>query len=272
MRGIIKTCARALIPSRLRYRLKLGCKQVYFVGFRYKCPLCNSHLRTFLPFGYNFAVLRDLKVVGGGHRSNTLCPLCKSTDRERLLYLYLSQKTDIFKGPKKVLHIAPEAQVSQILRCAINTNYVTADLCAEDVMLKVDLTTIPFVEEYFDIIICNHVLEHIHDDRMAMAELFRILKPGGWAIVQVPISLTLDKAYEDFSIITPKGREEAFGQNDHVRIYAKDYKRRLAQAGFDVNVFKWTSEAHNFGGSQNLFGLNEDEEVYCARKPEHPSV
>ena len=124
---------------------------------------------------------------------------------------------------------------------------------------QMDLAHIPFPDGTFDAIICNHVLEHIVDDLKAMAELHRVLKPGGWSILQVPISLSLRTTYEDFSIATPKEREEAFGQNDHVRIYGQDYVSRLERAGFKVNVFDWWTEAAGFGGPSNLYGLNQRE-------------
>ncbi len=133
-------------------------------------------------------------------------------------------------------------------------------------MVRMDITDIQFPENSFDAIICNHVLEHVIDDYKAMTELHRVLKPGGWAILQVPISLSLDKTYEDFSITTARGREEAFGQDDHVRIYAKDYASRLEQAGFKVNVFNWDAVAGSFGGSSNKYGLNEDEQIYSVVK------
>jgi predicted SAM-dependent methyltransferase len=164
------------------------------------------------------------------------------------------------------LHIAPEQRVKTILSQKINLDYLTADLLESDVMIKMDVANIQFRDGSFDTIICNHVLEHIMDDRRAMAELYRVLKPSGWAILQVPISLSLQATYEDPSITTEKGRQEAFGQSDHVRIYAKDYKARLTQTGFKVDTFDWTAERANFGGPGNLFGLDERERVYIARK------
>ena len=206
------------------------------------------------------------KIVGGGYRANALCPVCGSFDRERLVYLYLLNKTDIFEKPKKLLHVAPEVRLADILRSKVNIDYLTADISSKNVMVEMDITDIRFPNNSFDAIICNHVLEHIIDDGKAMSELYRTLKPGGWAILQVPLSLTLKNTYEDFSITTITGREEAFGQGDHVRIYAEDYQGRLAQAGFKVNVFKWATEAENFGGRRNVFGLNQEECVYFSIK------
>jgi SAM-dependent methyltransferase len=266
MKEVIKTFSKILIPAKLQPGLEAIYLRMFYFGFRYQCPICNSRLRTFLPFGFNFPVLEEKKVVAGGYRQNALCPVCGSLDRWRLLYLYLLRKTDIFEKPKKLLHVAPEGKVADILRAKGNIDYLTADISSKDVMVEMDITDIRFPNDSFDAIICNHVLEHVVDDDKAMSELYRTLKPGGWAILQVPISLTLKNTYEDFSITTVTAREEAFGQGDHVRIYAEDYQDRLAQAGFQVNVFKWINEAEDFGGRGNVFGLNEEERVYFVRK------
>ena len=114
-----------------------------------------------------------------------------------------------------------------------------------------------------DAIICNHVLEHIPDDRKAMKELRRVLKPGGWGILQVPISYVLAATHEDPSIVTTEAREQAFGQYDHVRIYAKDYVDRLVGAGFKVEQFDWTKQGDAFGGSSNRFALIPEERVFA---------
>jgi SAM-dependent methyltransferase len=212
-------------------------------------------------------VIKNNEIVGSGYRENARCPICGSFDRERLIYLYLLNKTDIFKKPNRLLHIAPENKLKERLQSEVNIDYFTSDISKKDVMVQMDLMNIPFSDKYFDGIICNHVLEHIDDDKKSMSELFRILKPGGWAILQVPISLKLKKTYEDASITTNRAREEAFGQEDHVRIYAEDYQDRLTQAGFKVNVFKWVSEIENFGGKQNIFGLTEEENIYFATTP-----
>lgn len=262
---------KSMIPLKLRKTLIKFRKILNYItcfGFRYECPICKSKLRRFLPVGFKYAVLNELKVVGGGYR-NTACPVCSSTDRDRLLYLYLLQKTNIFKQPTKLLHVAPEKCLGDVLRDQANIDYLTADLYKKNVMVKMDLTNIQFSDNTFDAIICNHVLEHIVDDRRAMSELYRTLKPGGWAILQVPISLSLEKTYEDWSVKTASDREQAFGQDDHVRIYAKDYKDRLEQVGFKVEVFEWFSkETEDFGGQKNRFGLNRDESVYVAIKPQ----
>ena len=265
-RNVVKALLKAMVPARLRPSFEKAFRKAYWWGLRYTCPFCHSHLRTLLPFGLKFPVLDELQVVGGGYRLNARCPLCGSFDRERLLYLFLLHRTDIFEKHMKVLHVAPEAALSKILRSQRDLDYVTADLYSQDVMFKMDITQIQFPDNSFDVIICNHVLEHIRDDRAAIAELYRTLMSGGWAILQVPISLRLDRTYEDPFITTSEGRGDAFGQADHVRIYAEDYQHRLEQAGFKVAVFKWTNQADNFGGRANRFALNEQETIYFATK------
>ena len=267
IKKILKAYLKIIIPAKFRSRLRTRYKWVFYFGFRYKCPICNSHLKIFLPDGVRSPVLKEKRVVGGGYRQNALCPICGSLDRDRLLYLYLKRKTNIFDKPQKLLHIAPEARVAAILGAKVSVDYLTADLYSKNVMVTMDITDIQFPADSFDAIICNHVLEHIIDDHKAISEIYRTLKPGGWAILQAPISISLNNTYEDFSITTNTGREEAFGQEDHVRIYAMDYKDRLAQAGFKVNVFKWVTDHNNFGGHKNIFGLNEEECVFFVNKP-----
>lgn len=241
-------------------------RRVEHFGLRYKCPLCRSRLSAFLPHGIDAPILNEKRVVGGGYRDGALCPVCNAIDRERLLYLYLARRTDTFVRPQKILHVAPERTVVPKLRANKALDYLTADIASPHVMARMDITDIQFPDNTFDAIICNHVLEHIVDDGKAMSELYRTLKPGGWAILQVPISLTLKETFEDSSITTMAGRLEVFGQNDHVRIYGADYVNRLARVGFEVEVFNWLADWANFGGKRNLFGLNEEEKIYIGHK------
>jgi SAM-dependent methyltransferase len=238
----------------------------YYPGHRYVCPLCQARIRKLLYYGYDFPVLVEKQVVGGMPNFG-MCPVCGCLERTRLLYLYLLHQTDFFRRPQKVLHFAPEPMIERLARKALGSNYLTADLVPSRLMIKVDITEIPFPEDAFDSIICCHVLEHVPDDGKAMRELYRVLKPGGWAVVQVPISAVLQKTYEDFSIASEAGRELAFGQFDHVRIYAADYRERLERVGFQVTIFHWPVEPAKFGGRENLFGLNEREAVYRVNKP-----
>jgi SAM-dependent methyltransferase len=238
-------------------------------GVQYQCPMCRARLKAFVPGGEDHAVLTEKSIVGGGWRSNAVCPICGSWDRERLLYLYLKNRPQLFSRGTKLLHVAPEYKLSFWLRSKIGLDYVTADLTRDDVDLNIDLTNIPFPDSTFNAIICSHVLEHIPNARTAMAELFRVLKPDGWAILQVPISLCLAATYEDFSITDPMDRERAFGQNDHVRIYAMDYVDRLKQAGFAVELFHWRRNNRDHGGENNKFGLIDREIVFFVSRPDH---
>jgi len=257
---------KQLIPANVRSALKKTSLRIAHSGTEHKCSLCDSGIKSFLPFGFSFPVLTEKQVVGGGYRQDVLCPVCGSLDRERLLHLYLLHKTDLFDRPYRLLHIAPEPRLTEILKSKPNLDYLTADFYVDTVMVKMDITDIQYPDNSFDAIICNHVLEHIIDDGKAMSELYRTLKPEGWAILQVPISHILESTYEDSSIVTEQEREIAFGQDDHVRIYADDYVDRLRQVGFKVNVFKWVDEPEVFGGENNLFGLNKEEAIYFVSK------
>jgi ubiquinone/menaquinone biosynthesis C-methylase UbiE len=143
-------------------------------------------------------------------------------------------------------------------------DYRSADISSPLAMDKVDIAKFKYEDNSFDVIICCHVLEHVPDDRKAMSELYRVLKPGGWAILQVPISLSLEKTYEDPTVATPKERERAFGQCDHFRIYGRDYIDRLESAGFSVDVYNITKE---FGESfVNKHSLIKNEDIYICSK------
>ena len=162
--------------------------------------------------------------------------------------------------------MAPEPALEIWLRSRKAVRYLSADLYMHRVMQKIDLRKTDFPDNYFDGIVCNHVLEHIDDDRLAMAELRRILKPVGWAILQVPISYLLGKTIEDPGVKTADEREKRFGQHDHVRIYGPDYVARLEGVGFAVEQFRWWEADTGFGGRDNKFGLLPEEVLFVARK------
>jgi SAM-dependent methyltransferase len=253
--------------KKLLRRLAREFFRIYYYGHSYQCPLCHSHLRMFLPYGDDHPLLKKMKVLSAGRRPNALCPVCGSLDRDRLLYLYLLHKTSAFHKTMKLLHVAPERALQRILSRQGGLDYVTADLSRDDVMVKADLNNLPFPGDSFDAVICNHVFEYIPDDRRAMAEIHRVLKPGGWAILLEQIALSLETTLEDPLILTRSERYAAYGEPDHVRLYGKDYHRRIEQVGFLVEVFKWSTEDGSFGGPGNTFGLLEGESVYVAFKP-----
>ncbi len=238
-----------------------------YSGSEFECPFCGGHFRRLLPCGLKVPVLEEKRVVGAGYNPNCMCPRCHSIDRYRHVYLYLRNKTNLFdKKNLKVLHVAPEIQLNRVLRSCPNIDYVTADLKSPFVMVKMDVTNIENKDNWFDVIVCNHVLEHIPDDHKAMSELYRVLKPGGWAILQVPVSLSLDRTLEDSTAVTPEEREKIFGQEDHVRIYARDYKDRLETVGFRVKVDKF--EEKDSVSDIRKYALPRDENVYVCFKPE----
>ena len=137
--------------------------------------------------------------------------------------------------PKKILHVAPELCFMHMLENKYRENYITADVSNPRAKVKMDITDIDYNDESFDVIYCSHVLEHIQNDRKAMRELHRVLKPNGWAVLNVPI--TAEKTFEDPSVVDPEERLKKFGQKDHVRRYGPDYIDRLLEAGFEVEAY-----------------------------------
>lgn len=199
-------------------------------GNKYTDPIDGKSFKKFLPYGY------------GIQRQNVLSPSTLSLERHRLIWLYLKNETDFFTAKKKVLHMAPEQCFLDIFKNLKNLNYTTADLYSPIVDVKADILNLPFKDNSFDIVFCNHVLEHIEDDAKAIKELHRVLRPGGMGIFQVPQDLSLEKTYEDFNITSKEERRKHFGQYDHVRVYGKDYFDRLRKVGFKVNEVNYSKQ------------------------------
>ena len=206
----------------------------------FTCPFCGHSSHYLWQLGHNDKVLTDNKVAGGGKRY-AKCMSCGSTDRDRLVYLYLRGHTDIFKKKDaRVLHIAPERCLRKVLKKQFESTYTAADKFTKGYWyardtVKMDITAISYPAATFDLIVCNHVLEHIEDDQKAISELARVLMPGGIAILQVPISLTNAETIENKAAISAEERKKAYGQFDHVRLYGQDYSARLALGGFTVS-------------------------------------
>lgn len=220
------------IPRPLLIRFSYWIKPVLATvlrGSEVTDPIDGRSFSRFLPYGY------------GKQRENVLSPSTLSLERHRLLWLYLKQETDFFESPLKVLHFAPEQAFYKRFRKQKNLDYTTTDLNSPLADVKADICALPFSEESYDFILCNHVLEHIPDDTKAMHELFRILKPGGTAILQIPQDLSREKTFEDDSITDPSERAKIFGQYDHVRVYGRDYFDKLRSVGFAVEEVDYTT-------------------------------
>ncbi len=192
------------------------------------CDVCGRSSRAFLTWG------DPARGKGVAPRPNAKCPHCGSLERHRMAWRHLATHSDLFSGTLDyVLHVAPERCLQPRLEQRLGDAYWSADLMRPNARLKMDLTDIPLADDSVDAVLCSHVLEHIPDDAAAMSELARVLKPGRWAMIAVPMR-DADETYEDPSITTPEGRREAFGQADHVRWYGRDLADRLDAAGFDV--------------------------------------
>ncbi|RUT77801.1 class I SAM-dependent methyltransferase [Ancylomarina longa] len=205
---------------------------IFLIGNKVECPVCGGHFRKFLPYGYT-------KQTG---RENALCPKCLSLERHRLMWLFLKAKTDFFNQKLKVLHIAPEQCFYKRFRKLPNLDYTTADLESPIADVHFDVQEIPFEKESYDVVICNHVLEHVADDKKAMSEIYRVLKPSGFAILQVPMDTDNPNTMEDPSVTDPKERERLYRQKDHVRLYGLDYADKLKAVGFTVNASAYAEE------------------------------
>jgi len=204
---------------------RVGGAGLKFMGLFYRgntvvCPICSTGFRKFLPYGRI------------NPRPNALCPNCLSLERHRLIWLYLQDRSSFFTSKLDILHIAPEACYIPRFEKLHGDRYITADIESPLAKVKMDIHDIPFEENRFDVVLCNHVLEHVRDDIQAMHEIGRVLKPGGFAILQVPFFNPIPEVtFEDNSITDPRQREKLFGQDDHVRKYGKDYTARIARAG-----------------------------------------
>ena len=204
----------------------------YLRGDKFTDPIDGRSFRKFLPYGY-------VK-----QRENALSPSTLSLERHRLMWLFLKDNTTFFTATKKlkVLHIAPEQCFLDIFRKQQNLNYITSDLESPIADVKADICDLPFKENEFDVVFCNHVLEHISNDTKAMQELYRVLKPGGFGIFQIPQDLSKAITFEDNTITDRKERAKLFGQYDHVRVYGRDYFDKLRSIGFKVDEVDYTKK------------------------------
>jgi SAM-dependent methyltransferase len=199
-------------------------------GNKFTDPIDGKSFKTFLPYGY------------GKQRPNVLSPSTLSLERHRLLWLYLKNETNFFSENLKALHFAPEQCFLKRFRKLKNLDYTTTDLLSPIADVKADICDLPFEDNSYDVMLCNHVLEHIPDDTKAMQELYRVMKPGGYGIFQIPQDLNRKSTFEDNSITDKAERAKLFGQYDHVRVYGHDYFDKLRSIGFKVEEVDYTTQ------------------------------
>lgn len=241
--------ARALTPGRAVEALRRRYEMAAYRGSAVTCPVC----------GHSFSRLRD-----DWNRPNALCWRCGSHERHRALWLHLERHPELLGGASSLLHFAPEWCLEQRLRQVPDMRYVTADLDPGKGELQLDITRLELADASFDAIICSHVLEHVEDDAAAISELHRVIAPGGWAIVMVPLDLGRSETYEDPMVRTPDDREREFWQHDHVRLYAPDIAERLRVPGFKVARER---VAVALGPEQAArYRLLDSDEVFVCRK------
>jgi len=222
-------------------------------GTAVQCPVCSGSFRKFLPYGRINA------------RPNALCPNCQSLERHRLIWLYLKGATDFFKKSQDVLHIAPEACFMKPFELTHGDKYITADIESPLAKVKMDIHAIPFKAGTFDVVLCNHVLEHVRDDIAAISEISRVLRPGGLAILQVPFFKPVpDVTFEDNAVTDKRQRERLFGQDDHVRKYGLDYPDRIRRGGLEPLEIHFVDELP--AETRERFGLVKGEVLYGGRK------
>lgn len=251
MKKLISIVIRYVPRKYLQLFSGVGLKMlgIFYAGNKVECPICGGHYRSFLPYGRI------------NPRPNALCPSCLSLERHRLIWLYLKEKTNFFSQKLNVLHLAPEPCFVKRFEKIHGDTYITGDIESPLAKVKMDIHRIPFEENNFDVVLCNHVLEHVQDDIKAMREIRRVLKPGGWAILQVPFfSPVPDHTFEDNSVTDPREREKIFGQDDHVWKFGKDYPQRIERSGLKAIL-------DDFAKSQpDKYGLQKGEILYRAEK------
>ena len=239
----ITILAKKIIPFKVRiFVRKANWRLKYFFltfGKRYKnsvfCPIANKEFKTFIKSGNDY-----------------ITPSNGAKSRQRTVWLYLTKELNILTEPLKILHIAPELSYFEILKKQKNIEYFAGDKMVagysnQKGVDNVDLTGLNYENDFFDVIICNHVLEHIPDDKKAISEMFRALKKGGKAVVTVPMDENLEKTNENPNITSPADRKKHFGQWDHLRMYSTDIKQRFENEGFNTELIKY---ADNFSANE----------------------
>ena len=249
----IPEAVNVALPDTAKYRIRpvqSAVSSVVHRGTQVECPVCGGSFRRFLRFK---------------GRKGAQCPRCRTMERHRLLTLFLKRETDLFDGqPKRLLHVAPEWYMQKHLKKIPGVQYVSGDLLSPHAMIALDVTDLPFRDGWFDVVMCSHVLEHVDDSDLAMRELFRVLRPGGWGILDAPVDWDREDTYEDWSVTDPADRERVFGQRDHVRLFGRTYPQLLDRAGFDVHLDEYALQP----GERERYGLRTDmDHIWMCRKP-----
>lgn len=230
----------------------LSLRGLILAGRRVECPCCGGRFRHF--------------VMGGGSfrsREDGYCPRCNSKGRHRRVWRYLEENAGLLEAPSRLLHVSPRYCLGRNLSKTAGIDYVGIDLVAAPfVTVLADLTDLPFGDCSFDAVICVHVLEHVEEDRLALSNIYRVLRPGGWLLINVPLREG-QPTFEDPTIRSPKERQSAFGEETHVRIYGDDLSDRLGSAGFDFRF----DRAPEWLGRAARMGLPVDEHVFLCRRP-----
>lgn len=250
IRWILNHIPRSLLQRTASWSVPL--LGLFYIGRGRECPICGARRRRFLPYGYVSS------------REDALCPRCLSLERHRLLWLWLERETDFMSTKPRLLHIAPEVSLMRRLKRIYKgtENYITADLCSPLAKMHFDVQNIPLADKSVDAVICNHLLEHVDDDKQAMRELHRIMRRGGWGVVLSPVDQAREHTFEDPSVTDPAERTRLFGQYDHRRIYGRDYADRLREAGFEVEIEHY---ARRFSDDERRRYALRDEPLYIVR-------
>ena len=252
---IIISIATRLIPRHYLQHVShifLRILSLFMRGNKFEDPINGIKYNKLLPYG-------RLKP-----RENALAPDSMSLERHRLMWLFLQQKTNFFTEKLKFLHVAPEFCFINLFKKMENLHYITGDLVSPWADVKMDVHNIPFKDNEFNVVICNHVLEHVKDDKKVMGEFYRVMKKGGWGIFQVPIDKNNKQTIEDPSITDPKDREKLYWQSDHLRLYGLDYSKKLQKVGFKVTESNFINELEQ--ELVNKYALPKDEIIYFCEK------
>lgn len=258
----VRNMARGIVPPRYRAAVKFSLvnpvRALPHCGDGVECPCCGGRFRRFKPNP------RD-------GRPDAMCPRCEAVERHRLLTHFLQHRTGLFSAPLRVIDFAPMYGMMRRFKSLPNLDYLAVDLSLAWVDRRVDITGLPFPDQSFDAIICYHVLEHVPDHLRGMRELFRVLRPGGWGVIQVPVDMNREETLEDPAIVTPEDRLRVYGHADHKRLYGRDYSAMLQSAGFDVEIIPYLDsfsegEKRRLGLVQHG-GFSDDNHIFLSTRP-----